>query len=693
MSWLLANTFAAAVLALLVIAIGRWLRPAPAVMHGLWLVVMLKLITPPLFTIPLPQTWSQDAAPGTATATARDVDAPSPAPAADATLLPPLRDDAELTVHVLPAAPTAATGAVLPALQLAWFGSAALLLAFTAAAALRARRRHSRLGDVPAALRHEVAELASRMGVTTPVLCDDPATPAPYVCTIGRARLCVPARALLRCPPRGRAAVLAHELAHLRRLDHHVARAELLLQALLWWHPLFWFARARMRMWAELACDAIAVRTVPGASLDYATLLVDAVAAPATRGHNAVVLASRPSARADFERRLTMILNDPAPQKASRAWLLPFAGLTFGLFALPGAAQGQQQEPAPTRIEVRIDGKPVEGLTPRQRRALLELVESRRQQPNKPAQADEPQQPAESKRSGDAMPATELRAALREARAEIEADEDLRELGITSEVTQLLDDVADGKGIERSLPGLVRAAMRGAGKLVREELESDPDLQELGITRGISELVTGMLEDERHVERIGELTQTAMREALGEVQRELHADPDLRALGITDEVGRLVTTITEGGDFDLELQRVIERATAAAERAAAVELRAADHEREGEQGRIERRAVRERAAAERSAARAAEREARERAVVERAAAERDTQRAQELEQRERLEAARAAMQERRERGRAEQTHTALAEQLAEARAELERLRAQLQELEQAQGQPPRRRRK
>ena len=31
----------AAVLALAVLALGRWLRPSPAVLHGLWLIVLL----------------------------------------------------------------------------------------------------------------------------------------------------------------------------------------------------------------------------------------------------------------------------------------------------------------------------------------------------------------------------------------------------------------------------------------------------------------------------------------------------------------------------------------------------------------------------------------------------------------------------------------------------------------------------
>lgn len=53
MNWLLANSTVALTLALLVAATGRWLRPAPAVMHVLWLFVLLKLVTPPLFEVPV----------------------------------------------------------------------------------------------------------------------------------------------------------------------------------------------------------------------------------------------------------------------------------------------------------------------------------------------------------------------------------------------------------------------------------------------------------------------------------------------------------------------------------------------------------------------------------------------------------------------------------------------------------------
>src|SRR6476620_3736040 len=49
----LANALAAAVLALPALLIGRS-RRRPALAHALWLLVLLKLVTPPLFNVNLP---------------------------------------------------------------------------------------------------------------------------------------------------------------------------------------------------------------------------------------------------------------------------------------------------------------------------------------------------------------------------------------------------------------------------------------------------------------------------------------------------------------------------------------------------------------------------------------------------------------------------------------------------------------
>src|SRR5260370_1292385 len=51
--WLLDNTIIAAVLALIVALICRVRRVPPVVRHALWLVVLIKLIVPPLFPGPI----------------------------------------------------------------------------------------------------------------------------------------------------------------------------------------------------------------------------------------------------------------------------------------------------------------------------------------------------------------------------------------------------------------------------------------------------------------------------------------------------------------------------------------------------------------------------------------------------------------------------------------------------------------
>ena len=59
---MLGNAAFAAVLALLALAVGRACR-SPAVRHVAWVLVLLKLVTPPLFSVPLPvlpASWGSD---------------------------------------------------------------------------------------------------------------------------------------------------------------------------------------------------------------------------------------------------------------------------------------------------------------------------------------------------------------------------------------------------------------------------------------------------------------------------------------------------------------------------------------------------------------------------------------------------------------------------------------------------------
>lgn len=611
MNWLVVNTLTAAALALLTLAIGRWGRPAPAVMHGLWLFVLLKLVTPPLFEVPIDVSWAREPAPVRTvvlplTLDASPLAAPSP--------------------RVADAAPRSVATAAVPwtwrrAAVLAWaLGACAMLTSFAIGFG-RARRRLRTFAPVPAWLQREVHELAERLGVTVPELRDDPRAPSPYVWSFGRTCLVLPVRILAGTAPRGRHAVLAHELAHLRRNDHWLAHGEVLFAVVLWWHPLFWFARARLRLWAELACDAWAIEAVPDSCHAYATVLVDAAARPDSSVPASVVLAARPTARAAFERRLTMILNENVPCRASRAWWLPFTSLALGLFAMPVAAQNGAQDPV--RVEIRVNGKEVEDLNSAERTALLEKLlgaekkAAAKQKRKAPAPVvvedvtEEAPTPAPKRKAKaqpivvevedvttEPMPApkplrkrakgvqgepiemeielgelqqlegldltTMLGEGFAEARLEILGDEDLRELGITDDVVRMLDDLAAGKGIENSLDGVIRGAMKGASKLVEKELRADPDLQELGMTDGILALIDGLLQNEASQKLLSGFVRQMMDEAVEEAKVEIRGDAELQQLGIGKDVERLIDSLLRGGKVEVELQNVIDKATKAA---------------------------------------------------------------------------------------------------------------------------------
>jgi beta-lactamase regulating signal transducer with metallopeptidase domain len=65
--------------------------------------------------------------------------------------------------------------------------------------------------------------------------------------------LLLPRDLLDELTPDERDALLAHELAHVRRRDHWVRLLELAATALFWWYPVAWWARAALRR-AEERC-------------------------------------------------------------------------------------------------------------------------------------------------------------------------------------------------------------------------------------------------------------------------------------------------------------------------------------------------------------------------------------------------------------------------------------------------------
>ena len=76
--------------------------------------------------------------------------------------------------------------------------------------------------------------------------------------------------------------VLEHELAHIRRRDLFWQLFVQWAEVLLWFHPLFWYAKHRIRIEQELACDDAVLRS-GGNAVQYADMLVEMAGAMATK--------------------------------------------------------------------------------------------------------------------------------------------------------------------------------------------------------------------------------------------------------------------------------------------------------------------------------------------------------------------------------------------------------------------------
>ena len=96
-----------------------------------------------------------------------------------------------------------------------------------------------------------------------------------------RACLLVPPHFLAQYSVEQRELIVQHELAHLHRGDAlWILLAECAL-AVLWFHPLMWFALPRFRLDQELACDEHVLRASPEQTQRYAKTLFHSIAADA----------------------------------------------------------------------------------------------------------------------------------------------------------------------------------------------------------------------------------------------------------------------------------------------------------------------------------------------------------------------------------------------------------------------------
>jgi bla regulator protein blaR1 len=156
----------------------------------------------------------------------------------------------------------------------AWFLGVLLLSLRTAGGLfLIERMRRKEIKPVAAELYARCLMLQRRMGLDRVVrFCECHLLDAPAVLGWFRPVVLLPVRALTGLTEEQVEAVIAHELAHIRRFDCFVNLFQIATETLLFYHPAVWWVSQRIRAEREHCCDDEAI-AICGDAVNYARAL------------------------------------------------------------------------------------------------------------------------------------------------------------------------------------------------------------------------------------------------------------------------------------------------------------------------------------------------------------------------------------------------------------------------------------
>jgi len=389
--WLVENTIVASAIAVCVTLICLRLKHQPALCHMLWVLVLIRLLAPPLPFLPSPL--SDHVGPLVASTADRLQPDPIIKHTSEALLeadylvysgtevdldgfskLYPDQESKQLKIDkkkmllkqkaLAKAGSSQADQRVQAAgisLQLGLPFYVILLWAFGTLFVLAIQLK--RMWDFHKVLKYgesaspeileEMGEIARSMGVKIPKVLLFPNISAPFIWSVGRPVLLWPEWKAPAGRGRGYRSILAHELAHLKRRDHWFSYLEVIGLILLWWHPLFWLARNRVKLYAEHACDAWAVWCFPRQRKAFAVALIDAAEKAIRPTFAVTALNATPSNSDQFKRRLKMIMKKGFSPKLSKTGI---GCAMIALFlVLPSWSTPQKEDNSDTSYIAKMD--------------------------------------------------------------------------------------------------------------------------------------------------------------------------------------------------------------------------------------------------------------------------------------------------------------------------------------------------
>ena len=377
----------------------------------------------------------------------------------------------------------------LPWVVILWFGGVVMLSLRLASGWLVTRRMRSVGTDsVPDACLEAVTRLTHRLRVSRPVrVLQSAVVQVPAVVGFLRPVILLPASALTGLTPLQLDALLAHELAHVRRYDYLVNLVQSVIETLLFYHPAVWWVSRAVREEREHCCDDLAVRACGDAHF-YATALLG-MERLRISGPTLAMAATGGGSLMARVRRLVAPVQTEFPR-----WTAGVVAVSLALFG--GAhitmAQGEGASPASQATLSRIQSV----VDPHARRELVERIG----------------------RTGDARSLPTLVAIAR-----TDADEEVQEEAIIA-----LGKLSDGAGIDaaidlaRSHPSaeIRRKAVKTIGAVV-------PPKTALAVLDGIAQHDGDHRVQQQAAEALGHLRSTQTLPSLARLAR-THPHADVR---------------------------------------------------------------------------------------------------------------------------------------------------------------------
>lgn len=329
----------------------------PAVSHLLWVLVLVKLITPPFVTlpvVPIPSVGSVTVA----STPMPEPEAPPPAGRAPASAAGASITADQKRLHPEPIASTSAswttTGRV--GVVAMWLLGGVFVLVRSLTPVIRFNRLLHGAGRQPATdVQQLVSETAARLGLRSPPAISTVAAQiSPLVWWIGgRPRIVIPQTIANQMDRNELRLILAHELAHIKRRDYLVRWLEWLACVCFWWNPLVWWARRNLRLNEEICSDAMVLRTLKTDPRGYASSLLNVVEFLASPAIRPPAVACAMSRGGSLERRLAMIISRKIEAKTPRWLAVGVMALALGLIPL-GVAYGQDFDAVGKRLRAAV---------------------------------------------------------------------------------------------------------------------------------------------------------------------------------------------------------------------------------------------------------------------------------------------------------------------------------------------------